>query len=879
MKPISFYHSLWIGVMALAVGWLSHLSILTTFAEDTLPENAPPASIQQTIPPPPGPSDFGLVFINSAEEPSTPERIRRGIESGAKLDRFPVYWNLIERGYATFDWASQDIALRANEAHGLGTLAILLGTPGQYYPRSRAWHEAQAPRIGGSILRVAGDVSSQATCRPEDGPPAPTGLYNPIFVDGTDLPTPGKSVNPENPWARFVSLAVNRYRPGGEAGLHVRHWQIGNEPDLCHFWSGTPQEYARLLKVAYLVIKQSDPEATVLWGGLAHFANGQFLYDLVNALKVDPMAAEYGGFFDAAASHHYSLSRHSYDYTYKVRIALNNAGWPHKPIWITESGVPVCSDTPGPDCPSPWRATPTEQAAYIWQNVAYTRLAGGGPIFHFMLHDDCGNVVAVDSPDGFGLVKNEASSFCSPANAEPRLAYTAYQLAVEHFTGAEILWSDIQNNRTARRVAFYHPESQERRTLVWSLVEANTNVRLEATGTEARMVSLDGSEILLTPAEGVYALDLPGATNRNLPLGNDEHGLPTYGMGIYGVPYLLIERDTLPPVPHIDPLPTTSPLIFPVKWKVTDRGSGLQEASLWVAPDNGEWQLLKDGIAAEGTLTFTGEHGRTYRFAIQATDNAGNALTALIPLAETQAMDLVSVSGQVIDIRGQPVPWVVVKIGDVQAQTDAAGRFSMSILAGSWSIEVGGQMVHWGRTFTGSAQLLLLYSARPNAVENGDFEEGLSGWQSAGGSPVVVEQQPGTQDHALRLAASIGDPDQEGSEVRTSSVSQPLAVPAGQPYLAFAYKVESQEQESGHDRFEVLLAIEGKETERIYLRELSSDWRYRFIDLSHYAGEQAILTFTVYQSSTQRPTSALIDRVILSDTTPEGQLYLPLIYR
>jgi hypothetical protein len=874
MKSTTFYKRLWVFVIALAIGWAAYLPVERAAAEENEPATASPASLQQTIPPPPGPSDFGLVFINSAEDPSTVERIQRGIAAGAKLDRFPIYWNLIEKEAAQFNWTTQDVALSANEAQGLGTLAILMGTPGQYYPPGRARMETQAPRIGGSILRHGGEVSSQSTCHVEQGPPAPRGLYNPIFADGTDEPGPAKAINPENPWARFVFNAVNRYRPGGAAGLHVRHWQIGNEPDLCHFWSGTPQEYARLLKVAYLVIKQSDPEATVLWGGLAHFANGQFLYDLVNTLHADPMAAAHNGFFDAAASHHYSLSTHGYNYTSRVRQALNNAGWQHKPIWITESGVPVCDDFPGPECPSDWRATPVEQASYIWHNVAYTRVAGGGPIFHFMLHDDCGNEDRIDSPDGFGLVKNETSSRCSPSNAEPRLSYTTYQLAVNYFTGADVLWADIRSNQAAQRVDFYHPPSRERRTLVWSRVAADTSVILEATGSEARKISLDGSEEILAPVDGVYTLALSGATNRNIPLGNGQ-----YAMGVHGVPYLIIERDTLPPVPHIDPLPATSPLTFQVRWRVEDRGSGIQDASLWVQVDTGDWQLLQGNIATQGTLPFTGQHGHTYRFAIQATDKAGNASTALIPLAETQAMDLVSVSGQVIDVRGQPVPWVDVKIGGVQTQTDAAGRFGLTVLSGSWTIEVGGQIVHWGRAFTGSAQLLLIYSARPNAVENGDFEAGLSGWQIGGGAPVALEQQPGTQDHALRLAAGVGNSDQEGSEERTSSVSQSLVVPEGQPYLAFAYKVESQEQERAHDRFEVILSVTGKDPETLYVQELSSDWRYRFIDLSSHAKEQATLIFNVYQSSPQRPTSALIDRVILSDTTPEGKLYLPLIYR
>ena len=208
----------------------------------------------------------------------------------------------------------------------------------------------------------------------------PSGLYLPVFSDGTDRPGMGKTANPNNRWARFVDQAVQRYRPGGTRGLHVRYWEIWNEPDLCQFWSGTAAQYAQLLKVAYLAIKNRDPLATVVWGGIAHYEQPNFLYDLVSTLRSDAMAAEFGGFFDAAGTHHYAIEENGYGWT-AVSGLLNVAGWGAKPIWVTESGVPVCNDYPGPSCPSPWRATPDEQASYVWQNVAYTRLAGGGPIF------------------------------------------------------------------------------------------------------------------------------------------------------------------------------------------------------------------------------------------------------------------------------------------------------------------------------------------------------------------------------------------------------------------------------------------------------------------------------------------------------------------
>ena len=568
-------------------------------------------------------SEFGLAFVNSAETISGVERIQRGVDTGARMDRFPLYWEQVEKRLGQFDWSSQDTAIRANEAQGLDTLAILLGTPRQYrfgQPLKSAVGgsfvrlppgEMQRPEdcdpqeIGGEcdILEVeVGSLSPDSLedanpedpfhpevriqaqtdgCRPLHGPPAPFGLWNPIFIDGQDEAPAGTRLNPTNPWARYVGEAVKRYMPGGEAGTRIRHWEIWNEPDLCHFWSGTPQEYARLLKVAYIAIKSVDADAYVVFGGLAHFANGKWLYEMLDALRADPLSERYDGFFDAAGSHHYSLSYISYQYTRKVRNALNRRGWRHKPIWITESGVPICDDYPGPTCPSPWRATAMEQASYIWQNIAYTRLAGGGPIFHFMLHDDCGNVVAVDSPDGFGLAKNESGSFCSPSNAESRLAYSAFVLANRHLTDTELVWADIDRHRV-RRVAFYHRETNERRLLTWSITAQAQTGHIPATGTSARMIRLDGSELSLTPVNSYYQIDLPGATNRNWP---DDSG--NYSMGIYGEPILLIEQDTLPPVASIQDLPKYSRPSFPVTWQVNDWGAGLESVSVWVQVEIG----------------------------------------------------------------------------------------------------------------------------------------------------------------------------------------------------------------------------------------------------------------------------------------------------
>ena len=61
-------------------------------------------------------------------------------------------------------------------------------------------------------------------------------------------------------WENYVFKTVEHYRD------RIRHWEVWNEPCWQGFFSGTPEEYAELLKVAYRAIKRADPQAVVIGG-------------------------------------------------------------------------------------------------------------------------------------------------------------------------------------------------------------------------------------------------------------------------------------------------------------------------------------------------------------------------------------------------------------------------------------------------------------------------------------------------------------------------------------------------------------------------------------------------------------------------------------
>lgn len=73
--------------------------------------------------------------------------------------------------------------------------------------------------------------------------------------DWTDAP-------PRDPaeWAEYVFKTAEHFKG------RIRHWEVWNEPCWKSFFSGTPEEYAELLKIAYREIKRADPQAVVIGG-------------------------------------------------------------------------------------------------------------------------------------------------------------------------------------------------------------------------------------------------------------------------------------------------------------------------------------------------------------------------------------------------------------------------------------------------------------------------------------------------------------------------------------------------------------------------------------------------------------------------------------
>ncbi|MEK6795853.1 MAG: LamG-like jellyroll fold domain-containing protein [Spirochaetota bacterium] len=62
------------------------------------------------------------------------------------------------------------------------------------------------------------------------------------------------------PFSEYVYETVKHFR-------EIKYWEIGNEPEVSMFWSGTPEDFAEYCRVAYEAAKKADPSSVVMLGG------------------------------------------------------------------------------------------------------------------------------------------------------------------------------------------------------------------------------------------------------------------------------------------------------------------------------------------------------------------------------------------------------------------------------------------------------------------------------------------------------------------------------------------------------------------------------------------------------------------------------------
>ncbi len=183
--------------------------------------------------------------------------------------------------------------------------------------------------------------------------------YTPAWARPADCTT--EKCVPADPhaFASFAAAAARRY-----AGKGVHTWEIWNEPNISRFWQPAPDPvaYTRLLGLTAHAIRQADPSAFVISGGLAPAAASQGVPQLEFLDQICALGAN--RLVDAIGYHPYSypaLASSPVSWSAWSQIAgtstsfatiLARHGTPAAKIWATEYGAPTSGLAVGTPIPS-----------------------------------------------------------------------------------------------------------------------------------------------------------------------------------------------------------------------------------------------------------------------------------------------------------------------------------------------------------------------------------------------------------------------------------------------------------------------------------------------------------------------------------------------
>jgi hypothetical protein len=288
---------------------------------------------------------------------------------------------------------------------------------------------AEAVRMHASAIRL--DVAPALIFPSQSGPPDFSGLdevtalsqqyHLRVLADLFTIP----------PWLAGCTaagaVAQSRCAPGDDAEYGslisqivthadpvIRDWEIWNEPDSPEFFSGSPRQYAMMLRTAHNAIKAVDPSANVLLGGISSSSGMGWLAQVLATPGADAVHA-----FDIANVHERGWLDGLVGDLVGWRWFLAAHGFTG-PVWVTEHGYP--SD-PAYQFDPHFRTGLASQAAYLEASIPSLIDAGAAEVF-VTERDNLGGQFASE-----GLLGGDVSD---PPVADPQVVERPAFSAVAH---------------------------------------------------------------------------------------------------------------------------------------------------------------------------------------------------------------------------------------------------------------------------------------------------------------------------------------------------------------------------------------------------------------------------------------------------------------
>lgn len=359
--------------------------------------------------------------------------------------------------------------------------------PSNTYPGAFDWKHADlvfaaAERASAPGLRLIGTMETAPVWARLD-PDKPDGPINPIYLPD---------------YREYVGALVERYDGDGYQDAPgspiVDYWEFYNEPDRRlnssdGRWGQHGAEYAAMLATVYPIVKNRNPDAQVVFGGIAY----DFFEDqggpFVRSFLDDVLAAGGANYFDIFNFHTYPAFAANwlppntkdkgpglYEKTQYLREKLQAAGV-NKPMIVTESGWH--SNNP----PSA-QGNPEIQARYVTELFVQSLAADLDVMIWWMLYDP-----------GQGTWDNGlVTSDITPVR---KLSFTAYQTVVNMLTGKDfvrVLPSSETMNSSMEAYEFRDSANGRKLYVAWlNPVASNATATLAITAEEARPINLYGA--------------------------------------------------------------------------------------------------------------------------------------------------------------------------------------------------------------------------------------------------------------------------------------------------------------------------------------------------------------------------------------------------
>jgi hypothetical protein len=347
---------------------------------------------------------------------------------------------------------------------------------------------------------VVGLLKNTPPWASEDGSEAglPSGLYLPVD-------------DPGNLWANYVRRVASYY-----SARSVHHWIIWNEPEIRpdvygYEFAGTVEDYYQLLKVAYKVMKETDPAAVIHLAGLTWWHDVNYLQRLFQVAAADPEGPANDYFFDVVSLHIYFRSETVQTILNNVQAIQEQFGM-DKAVWINETNAAPNQDPLWPVVRPAFPVDLDQQAWYIVQAFALGFGAGADRISVYKLID----VQLPPGGEAFGILRPDFSR---------RPAFDAYKTTIRYL-------SDF--SRTSREqgenyfvVSFERPQGVTR--VMWARHADPVQLQVPALASEALLVGAIGDAMPITAVNGAYTIGLAGARCPGECI-------------IGGEPYLLVEQ-------------------------------------------------------------------------------------------------------------------------------------------------------------------------------------------------------------------------------------------------------------------------------------------------------------------------------------------------